>query len=100
MRNSSAGSLFAGEYPCDKHGQPLRKIEHGNPNMKIGDVLPSRQGTKKFAAAASLRRSETSWRGALLKNTGSDHPSGPTLHFNFVGVSDRVAALGALAPAG
>jgi hypothetical protein len=29
---------------------------------------------------------------------GSDHPSGPTLHFNFVGVFDRVAALGALAP--
>jgi hypothetical protein len=31
---------------------------------------------------------------------GSDHPSGPTLHFNFVGVFDRVAALGALEPAG
>src|SRR5262245_41393690 len=32
-------AMFAGEYPCDKNGLPLKKIEHSSSNQKIGDNL-------------------------------------------------------------
>lgn len=38
-RPSSHVVMFAGEYPCDKHGRPIEKISHGSPNKKVGDDL-------------------------------------------------------------
>src|SRR5947209_6618240 len=31
--------MFAGEFPCDKHGRPLEKISAGNGQQKISDNL-------------------------------------------------------------
>jgi hypothetical protein len=31
--------MFAGEFPCDKHGRPLEKIRAGSGQQKIADDL-------------------------------------------------------------